>query len=800
MKFACPNCKTRYSIADEKLPTGASVKFRCKICGTNIRLKRKAEKAKQQPSPSEPEELPGERAESTRVAPLGQLQELRRRAAEEEQQRPATPAAAQFAPEPMNESMASTAVVSLNQLNELRNQSSRAPSEPAEWYVLISGEQKGPVSLSAVRDMLQRQEISHRTFVWMNGMADWKRLGEVAPLRELAAAPESPGSGESTAMMDVSTLQEHIAAAKAEPAQPVSMFDERTATMDARELEAQVAEMRAKTASAAAASTATPSTGEPSAPGDMFNDSTAMMDVNTLQQHIAAAKEERAASESQPSSARETADDFDVDFNDGFDDDFNEPAGLQSGFDNGAFASREQGSAGFADEKKPVREMGDDDATTAEPARERMQADMPTLPGVPESQAALGSDPTLAAQGAELEPDSTPFSREITSEQSFPDIEPPTDNRDEAGFRVDTDEAQAPSQFHKARTMVQPLGDIAAAVDLAGEPTGERMGRDDISSPGEAMSQESSDPFGSLDAPFGGPRDVDDELESHREAFNEQEELRPLPGGEYHDAPPGEQTRVFMATAGIFKRRRNNFISAVIGVLVVLLLGGVIALDVMGIYTIPGMGLAYDLTGLEDPNKSRAIERTRSKLQTASDPAERKRLQNKLLGLGAAPPPKKGKGAGGKSGGKTGEIVTEGIKEDSDLSDEKKSLAGSLFGDDRKSSDKPSLKAPEEISTADLPDGLTQDAIQKVIKEKQSSMKLCLTEAARKGEKLSGRMEVQITIDATGKVIEAAINTEQYKGSSMGQCTVKRVMTWKFPRFNGEPVTVVFPYVLTLGL
>ena len=46
----------------------------------------------------------------------------------------------------------------------------------------------------------------------------------------------------------------------------------------------------------------------------------------------------------------------------------------------------------------------------------------------------------------------------------------------------------------------------------------------------------------------------------------------------------------------------------------------------------------------------------------------------------------------------------------------------------------------------------------------------------------------------------AAINTDKYKSSSMGQCTVKRVQTWKFPRFNGDPVTVVFPYVLTLGL
>lgn len=749
MKFACPNCKTRYSIADEKLPSGASVKFRCKTCDTSIRLKRKAE-TKAAPEAPEPLESSGAQAESTRVAPLGQLQELRRRAAEEEKQRraPASIAAAQSAPEPMNESMASTAVVSLNQLNELRNQSSKSPFEPAEWYVLISGEQRGPMSISAVGEMLQRKEIGERTFVWMNGMADWKRLGEVAELRELASAPpprNAPGFGDSTAMMDMSELQQHIASSKADARAPASMFDERTTTMDTRELEAQVAEMNG---------------------GDMFNDSTAMMDVNALQEHIAAAKAEAKGTSETPE------DDFDVDF-----------------------------SAGFEDEETPAGPMGDE-ATVADPSgaasRERMQAEMPTLPGVPESRTALGSEPTLASRAAELEPGSSPFADEVTREQSLPDLDRPAP-ADDAGFRVDTDEARPPSQFHKARTMVQPLGDIAAAVDLSGEPTGEGMRRSDVTGPGESMSFETSDPFGSLDAPLGGPRDADFDDDFAGEVHTREEDLGTLPGGDYHEAPPGEQTRVFMATAGIFKRRRNNLISAVVGIVVVLALGGIIALDVMGIYTIPGMGLAYDLTGLEDPNTDRAIERTKAKLESARDPEERKRLQNKLLGLGGEPP-KKGKGGRGKASPKPDDVITEGIKDETDLSEERKSLAGSLFEDDRKSGSTPELKTPEEITTADLPDGLTQEAIQKVITEKQNSMKLCLTEAARKGEKLSGKMEVQITIDATGRVIEAAINTEKYQGSSMGQCTVKRVMTWKFPRFNGDPVTVVFPYVLTLGL
>ncbi|MEL6545677.1 MAG: AgmX/PglI C-terminal domain-containing protein, partial [Myxococcota bacterium] len=461
-----------------------------------------------------------------------------------------------------------------------------------------------------------------------------------------------------------------------------------------------------------------------------------------------------------------------------------------SAFDPQAVA---QGApAPFAQEQTPA----DPNMRAAAPVTSNtLPSESETFVGAP---AAMGGEATLASGVAEFDP-AAPFADSPTGEHALPAY-----TGDDLSSRVDTDSVEPPVEFHKARTQVRPLSEITAAMELAGEPTGEGMSRADTAGLDEPLSEQLSldgaDPFGSLDAPFGAP--TEDRFDTAGADEFPVEELGPPPGGDYHDAPPGEQTRVFMATAGIFKRRRNNMISAVVGTLLVLALGGIITLDVLGIYTIPGMGLAYDLTGFEDPNKERAIERTKAKLQTAGSDEERKRLQQKLLGLGGdSTPAKKGKG-GGKSTAKAksdGE-VTEGIKDETDLSDEKRSLAGSLFEDDRKTGSTPKLKAPEQITTADLPDGLTQEAIQKVIAEKQSSMKLCLTEAYRKGEKLSGRMEVQITIDATGKVTEAAINTDKYKSSSMGQCTVKRVQTWKFPRFNGDPVTVVFPYVLTLGL
>lgn len=646
MKFACPNCKTRYSIADEKVPAGASVKFKCKVCGTAIRLKRKREA----PAPAAMPELE-DSAASTRVAALSELSDLQQQAAV------SSPSPEPLSRQPLREDVGATAVVSLNELNELRSRAASEQVAVGQWYVLVAGEQRGPLNVESINAMLDDGTVDSRSFVWKQGMEDWARISEVPELQR-SVGPSS-GFDESTAMMDASALQEHLHQSRVDPM-------------------------------------TTPSQSENS---DMFSESTAMMDARTLHEHIAKAS---AAAETDPPVDDEVA-----------------------------------------NEVSPSRVGDDRDTGDYSPFD-------PALESSSESTAIYDSNKTTSG---------------------------------ESRFSLDSDDraVESSDEFYKARTEVRPIADIAAAAGLeAPDSSAPPFLGDDVFQPVD-----------------GGPASLDPEGTgpmSQHPASDEKAGSAPA----YHDAPPGEETRVFMATAGIFKRRRNHIISAFIGVAVLGAVGGIIALDVMGIYTIPGMGFAYELTGFEDPNKDRVVERTKSKLARETDPEKRKALQRKLLGLNdSAPQDAAPKKRAQRSG--TSAPVTEGIKEETDLSEQQRQMAQDLFQDDQKQAATPQLKAPDRIQTADLPDGLTRDAIQKVIAEKQSSMKLCLTEAFRKGEKLNGRMDVQITIEATGKVTEAAINTAKYKNSSMGQCTVKRVATWKFPRFNGDPVTVEFPYVLTLG-
>ncbi|OGQ78862.1 MAG: hypothetical protein A2289_25900 [Deltaproteobacteria bacterium RIFOXYA12_FULL_58_15] len=271
--------------------------------------------------------------------------------------------------------------------------------------------------------------------------------------------------------------------------------------------------------------------------------------------------------------------------------------------------------------------------------------------------------------------------------------------------------------------------------------------------------------------------------------------------------PIGQMTRYAMTVAGLDARNTKNRIGLIVGALLVVSLVGIVTIDLTGIMTIPGMGMVYDVTGLEDPNLGRTIERVEAKLtQSDLSDKERKALQDKLMGaqnraqatgLQIAPNTKGRRKAG--PGEAADNVATTGVEDTQDLADKERAQLLDIFNDNSKKEAKVSLVEPDQIQTPNLPSGLTREAIYKVITDGSGAMSLCIAEAARKGEMLQGRMEVSMTIAADGTVKEAAINTPKFSGSVVGKCTSRRIRNWKFPRFNGEAITVVYPYVLGGG-
>jgi len=53
---------------------------------------------------------------------------------------------------------------------------------PRLWYYEVNGQSRGPLSESALQDLLRSGRIDVTTLVWCEDLGDWTPLGEAAPL------------------------------------------------------------------------------------------------------------------------------------------------------------------------------------------------------------------------------------------------------------------------------------------------------------------------------------------------------------------------------------------------------------------------------------------------------------------------------------------------------------------------------------------------------------------------------------------------------------------------------------------
>lgn len=99
---------------------------------------------------------------------------------------------------------------------------------------------------------------------------------------------------------------------------------------------------------------------------------------------------------------------------------------------------------------------------------------------------------------------------------------------------------------------------------------------------------------------------------------------------------------------------------------------------------------------------------------------------------------------------------------------------------------------------------LDRDIIRRIVRAHISEVRHCYNEGLILDAELSGRVAVQFTIGAAGKVLEAVVASstldEDDDEEGVAACITTAVKRWKFPRFEGEaPVVVTYPFVLSPG-
>jgi len=161
MKFHCDRCKTRYSIADDRV-RGKILKIRCKNCSAVITVREGMDgEAAEAPAVAPP--IPAARPAAARAAGSSALQG----AFQAVMARPATDDPP--VPRPISPSDSFRAPVHISD----------------EWYVSVDGEQQGPFDLLTAKEWVVGRPPEEELYCWQEDFDDWLPVEKVSHFRGL---------------------------------------------------------------------------------------------------------------------------------------------------------------------------------------------------------------------------------------------------------------------------------------------------------------------------------------------------------------------------------------------------------------------------------------------------------------------------------------------------------------------------------------------------------------------------------------------------------------------------------------
>ena len=73
-----------------------------------------------------------------------------------------------------------------------QNAMNNASVTPSSIFVVIEGKQAGPFSDSEIIQLINQKQITNETYVWHQGMEDWKKAEEVPAIIKIVALNPPP--------------------------------------------------------------------------------------------------------------------------------------------------------------------------------------------------------------------------------------------------------------------------------------------------------------------------------------------------------------------------------------------------------------------------------------------------------------------------------------------------------------------------------------------------------------------------------------------------------------------------------
>ncbi|MEM6992156.1 MAG: AgmX/PglI C-terminal domain-containing protein, partial [Myxococcota bacterium] len=102
------------------------------------------------------------------------------------------------------------------------------------------------------------------------------------------------------------------------------------------------------------------------------------------------------------------------------------------------------------------------------------------------------------------------------------------------------------------------------------------------------------------------------------------------------------------------------------------------------------------------------------------------------------------------------------------------------------------------MAKATVQGALDRDIIRRIVRAHINEVRYCFMQGLQRDPDLDGRIAVQFTIGATGKVTASTVAEDTVGGKTVAACTAKAVKRWKFPRpVGGGTVSVRYPFAMS---
>jgi len=123
-------------------------------------------------------------------------------------------------------------------------------------------------------------------------------------------------------------------------------------------------------------------------------------------------------------------------------------------------------------------------------------------------------------------------------------------------------------------------------------------------------------------------------------------------------------------------------------------------------------------------------------------------------------------------------------------------LMGNVRRAKRGNNDALAAKVDETMGT---PATLSNDAVQRVIRQNLAGVRACFLRIGRDGDQRSGKAIVSFEIAAGGDVQNTKVDAPAFQGTSLPGCVLGMVSHWIFPKLQKGGLAISYPFVFVGG-